>query len=76
MDVNLREMVSSSSLNTEDAEQFARKIETKIGEGVKISSPEKVAQTDPESIAWKMKNNTPGVGTYDLNNFHKLNTSG
>lgn len=69
-------MLSSSSINTEDAEQFGRKIETKIGGGVKISSPEKVAQVDPESTAWKMKNHTPGVGTYDLSNFHALNSPG
>lgn len=47
LDVDLREMPSSSSINTEDVEQFARKIETKIGGGVKIASPEKVAQVDP-----------------------------
>lgn len=62
-------MISSSSINTEDLEQFNKKMETRYGEGVKIASPEKKDQKDPESAAWKAKNDTPGVGTYDLTAF-------
>ena len=57
---------TSSSINTEDVHAFNMQMENKIGEGVRVPSPSKVPGSDPESKAWKVLHDTPGVGTYNL----------
>ena len=40
-------------------------MDMRVGEGLKISSPEKETK-GAEYQAWKKMHNTPGVGTYNL----------
>ena len=51
--------------------KFNEKFKNNIGEGIHIGSPLKESSAGPEAEAWKVKNDTPGVGTYDLTKFPK-----
>jgi hypothetical protein len=68
--VRLKAMVSSSSINSEEVDHFAERVERTIGEGVKLVSPQK--NNEEEFEVWQAKSQTPGVGSYQLTDKVKI----